>query len=90
MQSLGALWQIVRKDYLDLEGLQDIRTLREYGIAGYHFSSCVKGRYLELNTETDEWVEQDEAPSLSEGRRTESGRKSKKRKADGTCARRQG
>lgn len=80
-----ALQQIVRKDYRDLEGLLDFRTLREYSIAGYHLSSCVKGRYLELNTETDEWVEQDEVCALSEGCRTESRTESSRKPTTRLC-----
>jgi hypothetical protein len=77
------LEQIVRKNYRNSEGLLDIRTLREYGITGYHRSSHVKGRYLELNSKTGKWVEQDEVRAPSQGRRIES---SRKRKADETGA----
>lgn len=47
----GALEQIVNKNYRTPEGLLNICTLREYGIAGCHLNSYVKGRYLELNTQ---------------------------------------
>jgi hypothetical protein len=84
-----ALEQIVKKNYRNAEGLRNIRTLREYGIAGFHLSACVKGRCLKLDTETGQWVEQDEVRgrgALSQGCRTESSGESKKRKADGTGA----
>jgi PD-(D/E)XK nuclease superfamily len=84
-----ALEQIVKKNYRNPEGLWNVQTLREYGIAGYHLSSCVKGRSLKLKTGTDEWVEEDEVRgrgALSQGCRTESSCKSKKRKGDGTGA----
>jgi hypothetical protein len=55
-----ALEQIVKKNYRNPESLQNIQTLREYGIAGYHLSSCVKGRSLKLKTGTEEWVDEDE------------------------------
>jgi PD-(D/E)XK nuclease superfamily len=83
-----ALKQIVDKNYRNPEGLQNIRFLREYGIAGFHFSSYVKGRYLELNTQ-NQWVEEEEICGrgvLSQGCRTESSGESKKRKADGAGA----
>lgn len=80
--------QIVKKNHRNPEGLRNIWTLREYGIAGFHLSSCVKGRYLELNN-IGQWVEQDGVRgrgALSQGCRTESSDGSKKRKADGTGA----
>ncbi len=77
-----ALKQIVDKNYRNPEGLQNICFLREYGIV--HLRSYVKGRYLELNTQK-QWVEE-EIRGLSQGCRTESSGKSKKRKADGTGA----
>jgi hypothetical protein len=42
--------QIIENNYRTPEGLTNIRTLREYGIASFHLSSYVKGRCLELNT----------------------------------------
>lgn len=54
-----ALEQIVDKNYRNQEGLPNIRILREYGIASYHLASCVKGRYLELDTQS-RWVEKDD------------------------------
>jgi len=84
-----ALEQIVNKNYRNPEGLPNIQTLREYGIACFRLSSCVKGRYLKRNTETDQWVEEDEVRgrgALSQGCTTESRGESKKRKADGTGA----
>jgi len=54
-----ALKQIEEKNYRNLEGLPSIRTLREYGIASFHLSSCVKGRYLELDGQ-NHWVEKDD------------------------------
>jgi len=58
-----ALERIEEKNYRNSEGLPNIRTLREYGIAGFHLSSCVKGRYLELN-QNQQWVEKDD-PMMS-------------------------
>jgi hypothetical protein len=52
-----ALEQIIEKSYRNLVGLRNIYTLREYGIAAYHLSSCVKGRYLKLNDQGTQWVE---------------------------------
>jgi hypothetical protein len=57
-----ALEQIVDKNYRNPEGLRNIRTLREYGIAGFHLNSYVKGRYLEFNE--NQWVEKDD-PMMS-------------------------
>ena len=37
------LRQIVDKNYQSQEGLPNIHTLQEYGIASYHLASCVKG-----------------------------------------------
>lgn len=45
-----ALEQVVEKNHRNPEGLWNIRTLREYGIACFHLNSCVKGRYLKRNT----------------------------------------
>ena len=58
-----ALEQIEEKNYRNPEGLPNIRTLREYGIAGFHLSSFVKGRYLELDGQ-NQWVEKDD-PTMS-------------------------
>ena len=58
------LKQIEEKNYRNLEGLLNIRTLREYGIAGFHLSSYVKGRYLELNGQ-NQWVEKDDAVEVT-------------------------
>ena len=58
-----ALKQIEEKNYRNSEGLPNIRTLREYGIAGFHLSSYVKGRYLELDGQ-NQWVEKDD-PMMS-------------------------
>jgi PD-(D/E)XK nuclease superfamily len=58
-----ALKRIEEKNYRNSEGLPDIRTLREYGIAIFHPSSCVKGRYLELDGQ-NQWVKKDE-PTMS-------------------------
>ena len=58
-----ALEQIIDKKYRNPEGLPNIRTLREYGIAGFHLSSYVKGRYLELDGQ-NHWVEKDD-PMMS-------------------------
>ena len=44
-----ALEQIKEKNYRNTDGLANIRILREYGIACFHLSSYVKGRYLELD-----------------------------------------
>jgi len=84
-----ALEQIAKKNYRNLESLRNILFLREYGIAGFHLSSCVKGRHLEFNSKTGQWVEEDEVRgrgALSQECRTESSGESKKRKADGTGA----
>ena len=80
-----ALERIVKKNCRNLEGLRNICTLREYGIATFHLNSYVKGRYLEFDTQ-NQWVEGDEIRALSQGCRTESSGESKKRKADGTGA----
>jgi PD-(D/E)XK nuclease superfamily len=58
-----ALKQIEEKNYQNSEGLPNIRTLREYGIAVFHLDSYVKGRYLELDGQ-NEWVEKDD-PMMS-------------------------
>ncbi|KAM6494848.1 hypothetical protein JOM56_009471 [Amanita muscaria] len=55
--------QIVEKNYRNPEGLLNICTLREYGIAGFHLDSYVKGRYLELDGQ-NQWVEKDD-PMMS-------------------------
>ena len=54
-----ALDQIVEKNYRNPECLLNICTLREYGIAGFHLDSYVKGRYLELDGQ-NQWVEKDD------------------------------
>jgi hypothetical protein len=51
------------KNYRNSEGLASIRTLREYGIAGFHLSSHLEGRYLELGDQ-NQWVEKDD-PMMS-------------------------
>jgi hypothetical protein len=51
-----ALEQIEEKNYRNSEGLPNICTLREYGIAAFHLNSYVKGRYLELNSQ-NRWEE---------------------------------
>ncbi len=51
-----ALKQIEEKKYRNIEGLQSVRVLREYGIACYHLKSCVEGRYMELDPQR-QWVE---------------------------------
>jgi hypothetical protein len=82
------LKRIVKNNYRNPEGLRNVCTLREYGIATFHLNSYVKGRYLELNTQ-NHWVEGDEIRgrgALSQGCRTESSGESKKRKADVTGA----
>jgi len=58
-----ALQQIEEKNYWNLEGLLNIRTLWEYGIAGFHLSSYVKGPYLELDGQ-NQWVETED-PMMS-------------------------
>jgi len=58
-----ALEQIEEKNYRNPEGLPNIRTLQEYGIAGFHLSSYIKGRYLELDGQ-NQWVEKDD-PMMS-------------------------
>jgi PD-(D/E)XK nuclease superfamily len=49
----------IEENYRTLEGLPNMHTLREYGIAGFHLSSYVKGRYLELDGQ-NQWVEKDD------------------------------
>ena len=49
----------IEKNYRNSEGLPNIRTLREYGIAGFHLNSYVKGQYLELNGR-GQWVDKDD------------------------------
>ena len=51
--------QIGEKNYQNLEDFPNIHTLREYGIALFHLSSYVKGRYLELDGQ-NQWVEKDD------------------------------
>ncbi|KIL70012.1 hypothetical protein M378DRAFT_156070, partial [Amanita muscaria Koide BX008] len=51
--------QIVENNYRNPEGLLNICTLREYGIAGFHLDSYVRGRYLELDGQ-NQWVEKDD------------------------------
>ena len=58
-----ALKQIEEKNYRNPEGLPNMRTLREYGIACFHLDSYVKGRYLEIDGQ-NEWVEKDD-PKMS-------------------------
>jgi PD-(D/E)XK nuclease superfamily len=58
-----ALKQIEEKNYRNPEGLPNIRTLREYGIASFHLCSYVKGRYVELDGQ-NQWVEKDD-PMMS-------------------------
>ncbi len=58
-----ALKQIEERNYRNLEGLPNIYTLREYGIARFHLSSYVKGRYLELDGQ-NQWIEKDD-PTMS-------------------------
>ena len=41
-----ALKQIEEKSYRNSEGLQNIHSLREYGIVGFHLRSYVKRQYL--------------------------------------------
>ena len=72
----AALKQLIGKNYRNPDGLPNIRTLREYGVAGFHLSSHVKGRCIKLVQ--DQWVEQDEIRDRDGG--------SKKRKADGIGA----
>ena len=54
-----ALKQIEEKNYRNSEGLPNIHTLREYGIAAFLLNSYVKGRYLELDGQ-NQWVEKDD------------------------------
>ena len=54
-----ALKQIEENNYRNSEGLPNIRTLREYGIASFHLSSYVKGQYLELDGQ-NQWVEKED------------------------------
>jgi hypothetical protein len=62
----NALEQIIDKNYRNPEGLPNICVLREYGIASFHLSSHVKGRYLELDPQ-NQWVEkEDSAMSVTE------------------------
>jgi len=51
-----ALKQIIDNNYRNQESLPNIFTLREYGIACFHLSSRVKGRYLERSSRS-RWVE---------------------------------
>jgi hypothetical protein len=59
-----ALQQIVDQNYRNHEGLRGASKLREFGIASYHLSSCVKGRYLELNAES-QWEEKQDPAELA-------------------------
>jgi hypothetical protein len=63
MDAKKALKQIVEMNYRNPEGLPDIHTLREYGIAGFDLSSYVEGRYLELDGQK-QWVEKSD-PMMS-------------------------
>jgi PD-(D/E)XK nuclease superfamily len=54
-----ALERIVDKNYRNQESLLSVRVLREYGVASYQLASCVKGRYLERDTQS-RWVEKDD------------------------------
>ena len=57
--------KIVDKNHRNPEGLLNNSSLRDYGIAGCHLNSHVKGRYSELNTQkSNQWVEQDD-PAMS-------------------------
>jgi len=58
-----ALKQIEKMNYRNSEGLPNIHTLREYGIACFHLSSYVEGQYLKLDGQ-NEWVEKDD-PMMS-------------------------
>jgi len=51
-----ALKPIEEKNYRNSEGFPNIRTLREYGIASFHLSLYVEGRYSELDGQ-NRWVE---------------------------------
>ena len=57
--AIKALKRIAEKNYRNSEGLPNICTLREYGIACFHLSSHVEGRYLELDGQ-NQWVEKDD------------------------------
>jgi hypothetical protein len=59
----NALQQIIDKNYQNPVGLPNMCTLREYGIARFHLSSCINGRYLELNSQNQR-VEKDD-PTMS-------------------------
>ena len=59
----AALKQI-KENYRNIEGLQDVHILREYGIACYHLMSHVEGRYLELDAQRC-WVEKADPGTLS-------------------------
>src|SRR6266576_6705862 len=48
----------IEKNYRNSEGFPNVRILREYGIAHFHLSSYVNGRYLELDGQ-NQWVEKD-------------------------------
>ena len=63
-----ALKQIEENNYRNSEGLPNIHTLREYGIARFHLSSHVAGRYLELDGQS-RWVEKDD-PMMGVSRNT--------------------
>jgi len=51
-----ALKQIEERNYQNIESLQGVCIVREYGIACYHLKSHVEGRYLELDAQRC-WVE---------------------------------
>ncbi|KAK2467448.1 hypothetical protein APHAL10511_000303 [Amanita phalloides] len=57
--SLAALDQILMNNYRNPVGLPEVHIIREYGIATYHLESCVKGRYLELDSQKT-WVEKED------------------------------
>ena len=51
-----ALTQIEEKNYRNIEALQGVHILREYGIACCNLKSHIEGRYLELDAQRH-WVE---------------------------------
>jgi hypothetical protein len=60
----SALKQTTDTNYRNRTGLSGMLELREYGIACYHLSSYVRGRYYKFNTNTKKWVEGDD-PAMS-------------------------
>lgn len=52
----GALDQIKKKNYRNIEGLPGVCILREYGIGCYHLDSHVECRYSELDAQRH-WVQ---------------------------------